>query len=50
MNGFSAAMEAASVRSVISSPRPALVHVRSHAVATARMRALWVVVLSLIHI
>ncbi len=44
MNGFSAAMEAASVRSVISSPRPALVHVRSHAVATARMRALWVVV------
>ena len=42
MNGLSAALEAASVKTVISSPRPALMHVRSHTLTVARFRALWV--------
>ena len=45
MKGLSAALEAASVKTVISSPRPALMHARSHALTTARFRALWVVVI-----
>jgi cell division protein FtsI (penicillin-binding protein 3) len=45
MNPLTAAMGAAKVNAVVSSGRPGLVHVRAHALAQAKFRALWVLLI-----